>query len=289
MQLSYTDGIRSLSNLYSPTLLRDVINRNDLSQIENRIKKYKKTVLGFNRETSFNRFLELLYKEMVKNYRNEYLFKNTILNKLLLNKYGLKSTTLFSEFKIGSSIADLIFINGEVRLFEIKTNLDNLKRLDNQLNEYQKAVEKIYIVTDTKNLNEIKKRYFSNSFGIIELNSHGCLKQHKEAVKNVSFLDHKTIFKMLRKDEYLSIIKNYFERLPNVPNTKIFRESFKLIESMDILKFQKLAFHKIKERAHIETKLLDKRTPDELKLLCYVLDFDVKEYEILFKLLKRRI
>jgi len=254
-----------------------------------RIKKYKKTVLGFDKTMSFDKFLELLYKEMMKNYRNEYIFKNAIINERLLQKYGLKTTILLNEFKIGNSIADIILVNGEVRLFEIKTDLDNLNRLDRQLSDYQKAIGKIYIVTDSKNLCEINKRYSLTRFGIIELDNFGYLRQQKEALNDESFFEHRTIFKMLRKEEYLSIIKEKYKTLPDVPNTKIFKESLKLIERLDVVSFQKMAFSRIKNRMPSLSKILDKPAPDELKLLCYVLGFNEEHYEKLFKLLKRRI
>jgi hypothetical protein len=288
--LTYTDGIRSLSNVYSPSFLREIINKCDLSKVQTKKTKYQKIVLGNNKALRFYEFLELLYKEMFKNYRNEYLFKNAIVNKLLLGKYSINTTTLLNEFKIGKAIADTILINGEVQLFEIKTDLDRLHRLDQQLKEYQKAVEKIYIVADPKNIYQLKEKYTNEPYGLIEFTSNNILRHHKDAAEDTDYLDHETLFKLLRKEEYLRIISEYFKYQPNVPNTKIFRECLAIIKNINVRKFQKMVFKIIKERnIKHPNLLLDPRVPDELKLLCYTLDLSQEQYTNLFNLLKQKI
>ncbi len=58
----------------------------------------------------------------LKVYRNEYFYKNTILNKLLLGRHSINTTTALSEMPIGKSIADFILLNGKGVVDEIKQN-----------------------------------------------------------------------------------------------------------------------------------------------------------------------
>lgn len=288
--ITYKDGIRSLSNIFNPSTIRQVINDNDLSYLSSRINKYRSVLFQSNEIQVFKSLLAMLYSEMNKNYRNEYIYKNTLINKLLFKKYSLASTTLLNEFKIGSSKADTVLVNGEVKLYEIKTDLDSLSRLDNQLSDYKKAVEKIYIITNTKYIKTLKEKYLYTDYGIIELTSNQNLKTHKDATENKDFFNHLSIFKTLRKSEYISIINEYFNNIPNVPNTKIFKECFMMAQKIDIKEFQKLAFEKLKKRVLRCPKNLNKSdTPKELKYIWYTMNLNLNQYNTLYNLLGHKI
>lgn len=61
------------------------------------------------------------------------------------------------EIKVGTSRADFLAINGNTKCFEIKSERDNLSRLDKQLDDYLKVFEYVYAVTDYRNVSEIEK------------------------------------------------------------------------------------------------------------------------------------
>lgn len=62
---------------------------------------------------------------MDKEYRNEYFYKNTIFNQLLVQKHDLYNTAALTELPIADSKADFVMINGKGVVYEIKTDLDN--------------------------------------------------------------------------------------------------------------------------------------------------------------------
>ena len=284
------ESLRNLACLYSRTTFRKAIQTNSLLFLQNRIKKHKTVLFNDSKEIVFGSFLSKLYDQMAKEYCNEYIFKNELIIDLLINKYSLNSTTILSEIKVEKSIADLIFINGEVKVFEIKTDLDNLKRLDSQLLDYQRITGKIYLVVNKKFINQILDRYSSSDYGIIEYERGMKLIEKKQAATNFSYLSHESIFKLLRKDEYLNIIKKKFGNISNVPNTLIFKESLKLIQSLDVLNFHFLAFEEIKKRKIIEPGLFSsEKTPYSLKFICHSLNLNSKEYNILHNLLEAKV
>ena len=45
--------------------------------------------------------MKSLYNYLKKSYRNEYFYKNTMLNKLLLGRHSVNTTTALSEMPIG--------------------------------------------------------------------------------------------------------------------------------------------------------------------------------------------
>ena len=94
------------------------------------VKRYVRT-----EETTIGEAISEIYHFMNCEYRNEYFYKNTILNQLLIKKHDLYSTAALTELPVGDSKADFIMINGRGVVYEIKTDLDNLLRLENQIRD----------------------------------------------------------------------------------------------------------------------------------------------------------
>ena len=81
--------------------------------------------------------LSEFYSFISKNHRNEYYYKNTLLNKLLLGVHKPTTTVALTEIPIAKSKADFILINGKAVVYEIKTALDTFERLETQLNHWK--------------------------------------------------------------------------------------------------------------------------------------------------------
>ncbi|PKG40364.1 sce7726 family protein [Psychromonas sp. Urea-02u-13] len=166
-------------------------------------------------------FYELAYSLLVRYYRNEYVVKNEIANKVLLGRLSMNTTSMLSELRTGSNIADCLLINGSSTCYEIKTEFDSLSRLNSQLNSYKQAYDKTYIVAHSTHLKKIDQVHkASPSFGIIELTKRNQLKKIEEAPQCDEF-NFEITFETLRKPEYLFIAKNLLGEIPNMPNTSI--------------------------------------------------------------------
>ncbi len=279
-------SLQSLSQIFSPTSFNRIVRKHDFADIQAKVEKH----ITATYSTTFLEILQFIYKEQLAHYKCEYLYKNALLNKLLLGKYSIKTTTVINEFKIGNSIADFVLLNGEAKIFEIKTEFDSLEKLDKQIEDYKKFANKVYVVTNSKFIDKLLSEYNDSTIGIIEFTHHNTLKEHKPAIENSNSFNHTTIFKTLRQNEYLDIIKKSFNKIPDVPNTKIFKESFKLIERINIIDFQKMAFQKLKERKFKCTQeFLSDQVPYELKHICYSLNMSGKEYACLYQFLNQKI
>ncbi len=280
------ESLRSLSQIFTPSNFKKIVRRKEYLFTNNRINKH----ISFQTPINKQSLIEFVYQELHNNYKSEYLYKNALINKLLLGKYSLNTTTIINEFKIGNSIADFVLLNGEARVFEIKTELDSLDKLLKQVTDYCQFANKVYVVSNSKFINKLISEYADSNIGIIEYTQQNTLKEVVEAKDNASFFDHLTIFKTLRKQEYLEIVNHYFGYLPNVPNTQIFKECVALVKHIEIKEFQKLAFQKLKERKLKCPDLLkSEKTPYELKHICYSLDMNQNEYSELFEFLNQTI
>ncbi len=279
------ESLRCLSQLFSPAVFKRII-KNDTILFEQRIRKH----LSVNENITNAQLIKSLYSSFEISYKNEYIYKNTLINDLLLKKYCLETTSVLNEFKIANSIADFTLLNGEARIYEIKTEYDSLDKLKKQISDYQKFANKVYVVSDSKFITKVLNEYEKSVVGIIEFTSNNELKEIKPATENLIFLDHSTIFKTLRKNEYLEIIYDFFGFIPEVPNTMIFRECLSLILTIDISLFQKMAFNKLKERKLKCPNLLkSNETPYELKYICNSLNLNNKEYQSLYSFLNQTI
>lgn len=274
-------NLRVLSQIFSPPMFQKIVREDDFVLFKKQTKKH------FN-STSYDTNLDIiksLYKSLQKQYRCEYIYKNNLFLEIF-KKEKLESTLMLNELKIGASKADLVLLNGTVRIYEIKTELDGLAKLSKQLNDYQKFADKVYVVTDEKFAKKIEVEYANTKIGIIILNSKNKLQTIKEAKENSSMFEFDTIFKILRKQEYLDLVFDNYEFIPDVPNTKIFRVCYELLGKIDIVDFQKQVLSKLKERKLLNPVLLKStNTPKELKHICNTLDFSEQEYQKLYNFL----
>lgn len=171
---------------------------------------------------------DICYKDLSSNYRGEYFYKNVIAEKILIGRHSLNTATAISEFRVGKSKADCVIINGHSTCYEIKSEFDNLDRLENQLNQYQKIFDKIYIVTSCHHIKKVIENK-NTSIGIIELTKRNSLKIVREAIIEEHEIDIKTLIRSLRVGEYTEIVRSIYGCIPQVPNTEIFSECEKLL------------------------------------------------------------
>lgn len=134
------------------------------------VRRYVKTD-----DATIGEAISEIYHFMNYEYRNEYYYKNTILNQLLIKKHDLYNTAALTELPIGNSKADFIMINDRGVVYEIKTDLDNLIRLENQLKDYYKVFSYIYVVVGNKQLPHVKEFLKDQKVGIYELTASGRL------------------------------------------------------------------------------------------------------------------
>ncbi len=274
-------NLRILSQIFSPPMFQKIVREDDFSLFKGWTRKY----LDVTTYDSNLEIIKTLYKSLQKEYRCEYVYKNNLILDII-KEHSLKTTLIFNELKIGSSKADLVMLNGAIKIFEIKTELDSLSKLSKQLSDYQKIADKIYVVTDEKFAEKIKIEYAETDIGIIVLDGKNILQTVKEGNNNSSLFEFDTIFKILRKQEYLDLVFDNYGFVPDVPNTKIFRVCYELLAKKDLVDFQKQVLNKLKERKLRVPKMLKSpNTPKELKHICNTLDFNEKEYQKLYNFL----
>ena len=229
------------------------------------VKRHIKT-----EEATIGEAISEIYHFMDCEYRNEYFYKNTILNQLLIKKHDLYNTAALTELPIGDSKADFIMINGRGVVYEIKTDLDNLLRLENQIKDYYKVFSYVYVVVGNKQLSHVKEFLKDQKVGIYELTASGKLICRKKALCNKENLSYEAMFQVLRKAEFESILLKHFHKLPEVNSFQYYRECQKWLERVNIITLQKDVMKCLKARTLmlVENKL-EEKVPYELRFYAY--------------------
>ncbi len=253
-----------LKRFFSKAMLTDLLSQKKSSVFDCVIKRYINNTDG----KTYDKLISEIYTYMGKEYRTEYLYKNTILNKLLFAKHDYKKTVALTELPIDKSKADFVMINGKGVVYEIKTELDNLDRIESQIKDYYKAFTEVVVVTYKNNIEKVIGSV-PQSVGIIELTKRQALKPVRNAEMVDKYLDYYTIFKILRKNEFEQILLDNRLKLPDVIQFEYYRECFNLIKSIDIQTLQNEMLKQLKTRMRIETVEFCLNSPKELRLLTY--------------------
>ncbi len=177
--------------------------------------------------TTLGEFFDWVYNLLFKNYRNEYIYKNVIANKILLSKHSLNTSQMLTEFRVGKCKADVVLLNGVSTVYEIKSQYDSFARLEKQLQAYFEVFDYIYVITSPSQAPKLNS-IIPDKAGILVLTNRNTISTIRAPKSNKENINLNILFDSLRKAEYMRIIKEYYGTVPNLPNTQIYRECKKM-------------------------------------------------------------
>ena len=237
--------LRDYSSLFSRN---EVLSwfKMDFTSINYKIVRYDDNWLKSNKATYLD-YLKHVYSVLAMNYQNEYIFKNEFLNKWLISELGEDTSKIFSEFRVGNSVADLAMFNGYSKIFEIKTEFDSDIRLPLQLENYKKGFNQIYLIIPDSKLSIYEK--YDNAVGLITFNSknNNSFNLKRKASINLE-IDPPTLMSILHTNEYKSIVKKHFGYLPEMTSFNQFKICSELICEIQKNELNKLFIAQIKKR-----------------------------------------
>lgn len=270
-----------LNRFFTQYMFKELIDKNINSVYETIVKRYSIDSI----EKSNSKVIKDIYKYMLKYYRNEYIYQNTIVNKLLLGRHSLNTTTALTQIAINKSKADFILINGKAVVYEIKSELDTLERLDKQLKDYYKAFKYVSIISCEENFEKLYNLYSNTKIGISIFTKRNTISKKKEPDCEERYLEYRTIYKVLNKKEVDNILLDYYGELPKVAIVFYYEACYKLFKQipMDIL--YTMFLKQLKNRNQISKEKLDK-IPYELKSLIYFAKVSSKDIMKLEKFLE---
>ena len=249
------DNSRAINRVFTRKVLHDLLSNTTNDVFNSVVERY----VDDPESKTHGQIFSEIYMYLGQENRNEYYYMNTLLNKLLIGKHSVNTTTALSQVHIGRHIADFVMLNGEGKVYEIKSDIDNFDRLYDQLSDYFTAFSKVAVLASVYE-HEKLQRILSNfgdmgdAVGIYVLSEDDTIfspTRSKVARQFDENLDHTNMFKLLRKREYENIIQNYFGELPEVTPAFFFRACLEQFKELSILQAQKAVVDELKKRNKI--------------------------------------
>jgi hypothetical protein len=254
MGLSKTYDISRLRD-YSSLFSRSEVNRwykNDWSSLRMKIDRYDPSLL--QKRCTYLVYLRQVYRILEKFYPNEYVYKNEFISNWLLQEIGVVDSVVFSEFRLGKAVADLAVFNGVSKVFEIKTLLDKEARLSNQLEQYDRLFNEVYLIIPEEKSHLYLKRNPSTGIIIYDQtnNSFSLIRQaqFKEGI------DVAILMEVLHTHEYVTIVEQFFGERPQFDDFNKFRVCKELIRQIpaDVLSKQFVSLMKTRRIHNVFSK-----------------------------------
>lgn len=161
--------------------------------------------------------LEWSYGALHSSYRNEYIYKTALANRIVFGRHSPRTSSMQVELPVGRSIVDVAIFNGTSTAYEVKTELDSPRRLITQTKDYLAAFEHVYVVT-APDLAEEYAKLCDPRVGILALGRRDSLKLVRRATSNLRGIDPLVLFRMLRRDEYVGAIETLIGESIRLPN-----------------------------------------------------------------------
>jgi hypothetical protein len=275
-----------LAQFFSLPLFREVASDGRVPDFMRYVLTNSGYIQVLPKKVTLGQLYETLYGFLKSQYRCEYVYKNALANKILLGRHSLKTSTLLTEFRTNNSKADAVVMNGTSSVYEIKTELDTLERLDGQISSYKKVFDKVYVVTHESKLPKLQTM-LAEDVGIILLTDKYTLQIVRESQSHKDSVDSAVIFDCLRQAEYCEIISDEFGHVPDVPNSKLYSECKRLFSTLPSTVAHDGMVRTIKKRKPANSlNSLVAAVPHSLKLLCLMSGFKLSQRKTLLTALE---
>lgn len=210
-----------LSKVFSKSVVLELAKYNE-SKLLNKLAKESPVIDEYLDYNDFKGLFERLYSKLKDNYRNEYIYKNAIAEKIVRGQHRLANVSYVTEFRVGHSIADVAVFNGTSTAYEIKTEFDSFERLESQLNSYSLVFDKVYVMVPAHYVEKVISKV-SSHIGVLELTNRYSISERKKAKSNIENVCTDSILNCLRPKEYLDIAHRRFDYTPAL-SPKVLKE-----------------------------------------------------------------
>lgn len=219
--------------------------------------------------------------------RNEYVYRSALVHNVLLGRHSLRTASMLTEFRIGNSKADMIILNGTGTVYEIKSDLDSLARLEGQIENYKKAFSKVYVIAGSVHIDEILRKT-SEDIGVLSLTRWNRISVIRDAQENNEYICPVTIFDSLRVSEAENILSQLGIDIPILPNTLLRSALRSIFEGLDPLTVQKCMIKTLKRTRNLSPlSTLLSNLPNALQSIALITQLRNKDRERLVETLNK--
>ena len=159
--------------------------------------------------------LETAFETLVRKYPIEYVYKACILKKTIFGTYSPNTTALYMEFPISDARADMLLVNGDATIFEVKTRYDTPDRVNAQLAEYYRCFMSVIVVVEEAEVERYLQRLPAH-VGVSALTSRFSMSTRRRPMVMAEKLDHTKMFRLMHQKEYYHAVSDLGVDLLNI-------------------------------------------------------------------------
>jgi hypothetical protein len=262
------DSLRLLSRVYTRPMFAELARTGDARPVTDLLLTHGE-VERHPGTLRLDELFEMGWQRLATSYRNEYVYKNELATRLVFKRHSPRTAGFQVELRVGSSIADVVVANGTTTAYEIKTEFDTSRRLGSQTSDYLKAFDKVYVVTHPAHIARYE-RELDPRVGLIVLSTQHALTPYREAVANAENIDTRTVFRCLRREEYLNAIDTFLGAVPVMPNGLIGAHCEALFQQLSPVEAHKCFIRALKSRSTDKSNVdFVSNLPSSLRALGY--------------------
>lgn len=208
----------ALSRLFSATVVRELA-RAGRSVAFARLAAQSGLLRQVSASARVRDFLDAAFDTLKqRDYRDEYIYKAALTQKVLLGIHSLSTATMMTEFRVDGCKADVVILNGTSTAYEIKSERDNLDRLGRQVRSYLRVFDRVTVIAGEKHLAAVDAAV-PPEVGLLTLSSRFRMHSVREPVSNLARIEPAVVFESLRDNEAQEVLARCGVSVPEVPNT----------------------------------------------------------------------
>lgn len=162
-----------------------------------------------------------------REYRGEYFYKNLLVSRIVFGRHSPRTASALVELGAGSSIADLVVLNGSSTAYEIKTDYDDFSRLPAQLADYRRAFERTYLVVSAARAARALD-HVPDDVGVLAVDARGRLSERRRARGGLEHVSTRALFGLMHQQEVLDVLARTLSYTPDVPTGSLWERTLEL-------------------------------------------------------------
>ncbi len=231
--------------------------------------------------------LDDAFRMLFREYPIEYVYKACVLKRKLFGTHSPNTTALYMEFPVANARADILLVNGDAKVFEVKTRFDDTTRLNTQLQEYYRCFRSVTVVVEEDHF-ERYTRELPDHVGVLALTSRFSLGVRRSPRETSEALDHSQMFALLRQREYHDAILDLGVNLPSIDPAIRYQVALERFSELPVEKAYNLVLMALRTRQRTERLAeLCRRLPPSLHASAFSYRLRKRDWENLIGVLSR--